>query len=159
MAFYVYTDGAARGNPGPSASGYLVLDEKRKLIVKNSFYNGKQTNNIAEYLAIIAALKKVHSEYGSSASILLYSDSELVVNQLTMNYKVRDKKLKALHSEALKLALKFTGCKFANVRREDKYVSMVDRELNELLDSIKKDDNDIRMLKKSRTGSQKELFG
>ncbi|MDE1855840.1 MAG: ribonuclease HI family protein [Candidatus Micrarchaeota archaeon] len=156
MKLFIYTDGAARGNPGPSASGYLILDKDKKTVAKFSFYNGERTNNSAEYLAIIAALKKAHGEYGNGAEIELYSDSELVVNQLNMNYKVRERKLKVLYEEASGLAKKFAACVFINVPRENVQISAVDRELNKLLDSIKKDENDIAMIRKA--GRQEGLF-
>lgn len=156
MKLFIYTDGAARGNPGPSASGYLILDKDKKTVAKFSFYNGEMTNNSAEYLAIIAALKKAHGEYGKGAEIELYSDSELVVNQLNMNYKVRDKKLKVLYEEANGLSKNFAACVFINVPRENRHISAVDRELNKLLDSIKKDENDIAMIRKA--GRQEGLF-
>ena len=100
MKFYVYTDGAARGNPGGVLPGLVVLDVKRRVVLKKSFYNGIKTNNVAEYLAIIAALKILIEQYGSGDQIELFSDSELVVNQLNHNYKVKDKRLKELNKEA-----------------------------------------------------------
>ncbi|HVA83145.1 MAG TPA: ribonuclease HI family protein [Candidatus Aquilonibacter sp.] len=136
MVLYIYTDGAARDNPGPSASGYVIFDAGKKLIAKSFFYNGKKTNNIAEYLAIIAALRKVLSEYGERSEIKLFSDSELVVNQLQGNYKVREPKLKALHKEARVIISKLKSCEFANVPRENKFISMVDAQLNLLLDKV-----------------------
>lgn len=134
MLFYIYTDGAARDNPGPSASGFVIFDSAKKLVAKSFFYNGNKTNNIAEYLAIIAALRKVLSEYGSQSEVKLFSDSELVVNQLQGNYKVRDPKLRLLHKEAHQIISKLSSCVFANVPRENKFISMVDAQLNLLLD-------------------------
>jgi len=64
MDLYIYTDGASRGNPGKSASGYLILDSSNKPLLKEVFYNGRKTNNFAEYMAIIAALEKVAKLYG-----------------------------------------------------------------------------------------------
>lgn len=134
MKIQVYTDGASRNNPGPSASGYMIFDEERRAIAKGFFYNGKKTNNIAEYLAIIAALKKVLSEFGAKVDVALFSDSMLVVNQLQGNYKVKDAKLKALWKEAREIVAKFSSCSFESVPRENKFIAMVDEELNLLLD-------------------------
>ncbi|MDE1827854.1 MAG: ribonuclease HI family protein [Candidatus Micrarchaeota archaeon] len=159
MEIHVYTDGAARGNPGPSASGYAIYDQKEKLLVKMFFYNGRQTNNVAEYLAIIAALKKVIEEFGGKAELTLFSDSKLVVNQLGGKYKVNDANLRKLHREASKLAGALLKCRFVDVPRENPHISMVDRELNRLLDNIKKDESDIVAIKKAREGEQKGLFG
>ncbi|MDE1869720.1 MAG: ribonuclease HI family protein [Candidatus Micrarchaeota archaeon] len=152
MLLYIYTDGAARENPGPSASGFVIFDESKKLVAKSFFYNGNKTNNIAEYLAIIAALKKVLSEYGEQSEVKLFSDSELVINQLQGNYKVRDPKLKALHKEAHQIISKLKSCSFANVPRENKFISMVDAQLNRLLDQ--KRDRGEEILKE---GEQKRL--
>ncbi len=154
MKFYVYTDGAARGNPGKSASGFRVLDVKRRVVLKKSFYNGIKTNNVAEYLAIIAALKILIEQYGSGNEIELFSDSELVVNQLNHNYKVKDKRLKELNKEATGIADKFLACTFRNVPRENENISEVDGRLNELLDSIKKNKKDNIVGRES----QKKLF-
>jgi ribonuclease HI len=135
---YIYTDGASRSNPGESASGYQIFDERYKLIVKHSFYNGIKTNNEAEYLAIIAALEKAGAEFGYEKEVHLFSDSQLVVRQLKREYKVRDAGLRELHSKALDLLVRFRSCKLENVPRENKYISMVDGELNDLLDSLGK---------------------
>ncbi|MDE1846245.1 MAG: ribonuclease HI family protein [Candidatus Micrarchaeota archaeon] len=152
MLFYVYTDGAARDNPGPSASGFVIFDSGKRLVAKSFFYNGNKTNNIAEYLAIVAALRKVLSEYGAQSEVALFSDSELVVKQLQGKYKVRDPNLKALHKEASGVIARLGGCKFANVPRENKLISMVDAELNRLLDE-KGEGGAHRNLK----GAQKKL--
>lgn len=137
MEFYIYTDGAARDNPGPSASGFVIFDSRKKLVAKSFFYNGNKTNNIAEYLAIISALRKVLLEYGEQSEVNLFSDSELVVKQLQGKYKVRDPKLKALHKEASGIVARLHSCKFTNVPRENKFISMVDAQLNLLLDKKK----------------------
>lgn len=151
MKFEIYTDGASRSNPGPSASGFVIFENKR-IVAQSFFYNGKKTNNIAEYLAIIAALKKVANEYGAKSEIKLFSDSELVVNQLQGNYKVKDEKLKVLYKEAKSIIAKFSRCEFSNVPRENKHISMVDHELNLLLD--KKEAGEVE---DSRQGTQKRL--
>lgn len=159
MEIHTYTDGAARGNPGPSASGYAIYDKSEKLLARMFFSNGRQTNNVAEYLAIIAALKKVWEEFGSKAELTLFSDSRLVVNQLSGNYKVKDVNLKKLHKEAMAIAAKLSKCKFVDLPRENPQISMVDGKLNELLDNIKKDESDIVAIRKAREGEQKGLFG
>ncbi len=155
MKFYVYTDGAARGNPGRSASGYRILNDRHKLLIRRTFYNGIKTNNAAEYIAIIAALKVVLEEYGSRSEVELFSDSELVVNQLNKNYKVKNGKLKELNKKASLLIEKFEKCSLKNVPRENRYVGAVDGELNELLDKIKRSKRS-NILKKSL--EQKKLF-
>ena len=154
MEFAIYTDGAARGNPGDSASGYYIFVNDR-LIAKRIFYNGIKTNNNAEYIAVISALKKIAEEYGYSNGIKLFSDSELVVNQLKKNYKVKDEKLKEYNKEAMGLISKFDRCDFASVPRTNRYISMVDKDLNKLLDNINKEGRANSIRKK---GHQKDLF-
>ena len=80
MGIEIYTDGAARGNPGASASGYVIYDPSGRQLAKNTIYNGIKTNNQAEYIAIIAALKEAGRLSGKqeawtlSARILEYNE-------------------------------------------------------------------------------------
>ncbi len=131
----IYTDGAARGNPGPSASGYMVFEDG-KLIKKDAFYNGSTTNNTAEYKAIIAALEWCVKNISNvrDAWITLNSDSELVIKQMNGTYKTKSALMKALHRKAEALADSLRNVEFANLRRSDKHISAVDKSLNELLD-------------------------
>jgi ribonuclease HI len=132
----IYTDGASRENPGKSASGYLIIEGKKETL--ETFYNGIKTNNEAEYIAVIAALKKLINEDKDSFPIILYSDSELMIKQLNGKYKVKTLKLIPLKEEVINLSKKFMSCKFLNVPRENKNISKVDYALNVLLDSIEK---------------------
>jgi ribonuclease HI len=136
MVFKIYTDGASRGNPGISASGYVVFDGYMKKIGERYFYNGKATNNAAEYKAVIGALEFVLSIPEAEREMELYSDSQIVVRQLKGEYKVRDTGLRELHGKALTLLGSFKSYKLFNVPREDKNISYVDRQLNHLLDGI-----------------------
>ncbi|MDE1833017.1 MAG: ribonuclease HI family protein [Candidatus Micrarchaeota archaeon] len=131
----VYTDGAARGNPGLSASGFLVEMEGGDSF-EHEEYNGKATNNFAEYTAIIMALEWCgrNLQEPDRLELELYSDSELVVKQINGLYKVRDRKLKALNNEVQRLALQFHVAVFKNVRRTNPKIASVDRRLNALLD-------------------------
>jgi ribonuclease HI len=136
MKLFAYTDGASRGNPGRGASGYLILDASHKALAHNAFADGVCTNNVAEYKAIIAALRKALNL--GCDHIVLSSDSKLAINQLSGNYKVKDKTLKQLNSEAKTLLARFAKRELLNVPRENRHVSEVDRELNELLDAEEK---------------------
>jgi ribonuclease HI len=132
----IFTDGAARGNPGPSASGYQVF-ENGKLIKKEAFYNGIATNNTAEYKAIVAALEWCVGNVSGArdTQITLNSDSELAVRQLNGDYKIKSPLLKTLHRKAKELASALKNVEFANLRRSNRYISAVDRSLNALLDN------------------------
>jgi ribonuclease HI len=134
----VYTDGAARGNPGPSASGFMAYEGK-ELLHKHSEYNGKATNNFAEYTAVLLAMKWCSNiNNAKELSIDLYSDNELVVRQLNQEYKVKSKDLMPLNAQISKLISNFKIVILKNVPRENIYISAVDRSLNELLDTMEK---------------------
>lgn len=136
MLVKIYTDGAARGNPGKSASGYSLSDAHGKLIYKNTEYNGIATNNVAEYNAVVNALRKVIDRLGSDNDVELFSDSKLIVNQINGNYRVKDSKLKELNSEVMVLLSKFRSYSVKDVPRENPGIAAVDRELNLFLDRI-----------------------
>ena len=96
----VYIDGASRGNPGESGIGVLVIrpDASREEIKE---YIGRGTNNEAEYKALIKALAYLVAE--GSPTVKIHTDSQLVANQMNGLWKVKDPKLRILHSEAKKL--------------------------------------------------------
>lgn len=133
----IYTDGAARGNPGESASGFMAL-KNGKVLHKEFEYNGSKTNNYAEYHAIEMALGWCldHLSSPPSAKISLFSDSELVVRQLNGLYKTKVSNLKDLKKRVDDLVSKFAFVKFENLPREDSRISAVDKELNRLLDKV-----------------------
>jgi ribonuclease HI len=139
MDIVIYTDGASRKNPGESASGYMIFDSSEKnLLAKDAIYNGVRTNNEAEYIAIISALKRAADDFGYRIAIRLYSDSELVVRQINGKYKVKEVSLGKLHSEVIKIMGLFDRCTFENVRRENIHIKEVDSLINLLLDSLGK---------------------
>lgn len=96
-----YTDGGARGNPGPSGFGVYITDNKGKKLAELSQYLGHQTNNVAEYSGLLAALEWA-VQNGQSA-LQVVSDSELMVKQIRGVYKVNNSQLQELHAKARKL--------------------------------------------------------
>jgi len=97
----IYTDGGARGNPGPAAIGVYVVDHDGKEILRKSKQIGEATNNIAEYRAVIEALEWIKKNFQSTSKVSdlnfqFYLDSFLVVNQLNGIFKVRQNHLKDL---------------------------------------------------------------
>ena len=101
----IYTDGGARGNPGPAGVGVAIFDEKENLIKTAKKYLGKATNNQAEYKALILALelaKKLGAE-----EVDCFLDSQLIVNQLNRKYKIKDHQLGSLFIKVWNLSL---GC-------------------------------------------------
>jgi len=100
MIVTIFTDGGAKGNPGPAAIGVVMYDEAQKDILRFRKDIGNATNNVAEYTAVLTALKIVKDKRESKVwevdSIKLYSDSKLLVEQLSGNYKVKNEALKEL---------------------------------------------------------------
>lgn len=139
MKLYIYTDGASRGNPGESASGFMLLDSSSKVVHQHVFYNGTCTNNVAEYEAVIAALKEALAR--GYKEVVLHSDSKLIINQISGSYKVKDAKLKELNSKARSLLAGFEKHDLLNVPRTNKGIVAVDRELNLFLDGRGKEKN------------------
>lgn len=110
----IHTDGASRGNPGPAAIGVVIRDEQGRVIAKISEAIGRTTNNRAEYFALIAGLEEA-LRLGAER-VDLRMDSELIVRQLTGQY--RSKELKALHKQTLQLLLKFKSYSIEHIPRE-----------------------------------------
>ena len=130
MKLFIYTDGGARGNPGPAGIGAVIYDEDKKVIAEVSEYLGVATNNQAEYKAVIAALKKAKEIGGTELSF--YLDSELAVKQLNREYKVKNKDLAPLFLEVYNLSLSFKKVSFSHIRRE--FNQVADRLANEAMD-------------------------
>ncbi|KKU14763.1 hypothetical protein A3A20_00725 [Candidatus Wolfebacteria bacterium RIFCSPLOWO2_01_FULL_45_19] len=127
----IYTDGGARGNPGPAAIGVVVGSKHY------GGYIGETTNNVAEYKAIIFALKKVKQLIGKikakTTEIEIRADSELVVRQLNGRYKILDKGLQFLFVEIWNLRLDFKKIDFVHIPREKN--KLADKLVNQALDS------------------------
>jgi len=100
----VYIDGASRGNPGEGAVAFVVYNSNSRELYRGGKKIGRCTNNMAEYIALIEALKYLNGLNGSGKkSVSIYSDSELVVNQINGTYQVRNQRLKKLYDEVMKL--------------------------------------------------------
>ena len=127
----IYTDGGARGNPGPAGIGAVIWDRDRlKIIDTVSKYIGVATNNVAEYRALEAALEKAH-KLGAD-EVDCYLDSELLVKQLRKEYKVKDPGLAALYVKVWNLSLNFKSIKYYHIPREKNIEA--DKLVNEALD-------------------------
>ncbi|MCX6792424.1 MAG: ribonuclease HI family protein [Candidatus Falkowbacteria bacterium] len=114
--YIIYSDGGARGNPGPAAIGAVIKDEANNLVQEISKTIGETTNNQAEYQAILAGLEAVKNLGGEEVDCFL--DSELVVKQLRHEYKVKNKDLAPLFVKVHNLSLQFKKISFTHVRRE-----------------------------------------
>ena len=111
-----HIDGGARGNPGPAGYGAILEDEMGRPVVELSSYLGKQTNNFAEYSGLLAALTYV-TKHGLKA-LKVYSDSELMVKQITGQYKVSNPALKDLHARAKRMIEDLEAFEINHVSRE-----------------------------------------
>lgn len=151
MNIKIWTDGGALNNPGPAAGGIVIEitntdkrgsgtrinadhgAEKRGILRRKTYseYFGETTNNIAEYMALIFALKKIRQLIGSDnlnkAKVSVFMDSELVVRQITNQYKIEEKDLIPLFIEAHNFLVGFPDIKFIHVLREE------NKEANELV--------------------------
>ncbi len=131
---FVYTDGGSRGNPGQSAIGILIIDSDEKIIYKHGEYIGEATNNIAEYTALMKALKNASENFHGEASC--FSDSELMIKQLNGEYKVKNPGIKELFLKIKKLEKEFEKIEYIHVRRENENIIIVDGIVNKVLDEI-----------------------
>lgn len=111
-----YTDGASRGNPGIAGIGVLITDDEGNTIKEISEHIGDTTNNIAEYTALITALREVFEMCAEVVEV--YSDSELMVRQINGVYRVKNEGLKPLYGEAKSLIGKFKSFKIEHIKRE-----------------------------------------
>jgi len=130
----VYSDGASKGNPGPSAIAFMILSEDEKILKKYSKHVGVKTNNQAEYEALISALE--FASKLTSQEVVCYMDSELVVKQLNEEYQVRNRKLKILWSKVHELKQDFKKISFIYVSRTNSYIQEVDGLANQTLNRV-----------------------
>jgi len=128
----VYSDGGARGNPGPAACGILVLSETGEMLDEHMEYLGETTNNVAEYKGVIGALKLARK--AGASEVAAYLDSEVVMRQLTGVYRVREGHLRKLYEEAKKEEKHFAKVTYNHVRREHPRIKHVDKLVNRVLD-------------------------
>lgn len=131
----LFTDGGARGNPGPAAYGYVLEAEDGTVLDARGETIGIATNNVAEYSGLVAGLTKA-LELGVT-ELEVVSDSELVVRQMTGEYRVKNEGLKALNLDACALARKIGKVSYRSVRRE--HNELADRLVNEALDAASGD--------------------
>jgi len=131
MKLIMYTDGGARGNPGPAATGVVIKNQKGEVIKNFGTYLGKQTNNFAEYSAAIEAFEAAYAL--GAEEVELYLDSKLVAEQLNRNWKVKHPEIQKLFLKAWSAMQKFKRATIRHIAREKNKES--DAEVNKVLDS------------------------
>lgn len=137
----LYVDGAARGNPGQAGAGMALYDDTDQLIASSGSYLGPSlTNNRAEYMALILGLEfakecssKNQDAKNQESDLQVFSDSELMVQQMKGVYKVKHPDLKPLHDEARQRVKNFRRVQFQHVPREKN--RMADQLANEAIDN------------------------
>ena len=132
MKARLFTDGGARGNPGPAAYGYVLEAEDGTVLAAHGEAIGVATNNVAEYSALVAGLEKA-CELGLG-ELEVVSDSELMVKQMRGEYKVKNVALRELSLQAAQLARQVGTVRYTAVRRE--HNELADRLVNEALDAV-----------------------
>ena len=132
MELTAHTDGASRGNPGPAAFAYTI-EKDGAIIEEHAEYIGKTTNNIAEYTAFLAVIKRMKSL--GAGEITIYSDSELAVRQINGLYRVKNAGLFPLYQEIMTLSHEFALFRVIHIRREKNILA--DKLANAALDKQK----------------------
>jgi ribonuclease HI len=113
----LFTDGAARGNPGPAGAGAVIISPDGHIVAKVGKFLGESTNNVAEYMGLILGLKRAKAMGIRELEVL--ADSELLVRQLHGDYAVKAEHLKPLHAEAAELLKAFPGAILRHIPREE----------------------------------------
>ncbi len=131
QTFLVYTDGASRGNPGPSAAGFVLKDAAGKVVQICGKKLGVQTNNFAEYSAIHLALETLSENY-SGNSLVFRLDSELAVKQLRGEYKVKNPVIAGFVDQIRTLEKNFSRVEYNHVVRNQN--KEADKLVNDVLD-------------------------
>ena len=136
MKYILYIDGGSRGNPGPAGIGVVICNDKGEALKKYSEEIGETTNNEAEYQALIFGLKKLKQVFGKDkmkqAELEIRMDSELIVKQLSHQYKIEEPNLQKLFLLVWNLMLDFGQMKFVAIPREEN--KEADRLVNQALD-------------------------
>lgn len=130
MKVRIETDGAARGNPGPAGGAAVLYGEDGEVLVRVGVYLGRATNNVAEYVGLLAGLREAR-DLGAS-EVEVRADSQLMVRQLLGQYQVRSEGLIPLYREAISLFRGFEKHRISHVPRERNRAA--DRAANDTVD-------------------------
>ena len=131
--FIINIDGASRGNPGPSAAAWVIQDKDGQILIEEGLYLGKETNNRAEYFGLLFGLEDALLLKADSVEVR--SDSQLLVRQMTGEYRVKNTDLKPIYLRAKRLSQSIANFKITHVPREENKVA--DHAANVALDAEK----------------------
>jgi ribonuclease HI len=135
QTLFINTDGGSRRNPGHAATGYVIKDDAGNVLELCGNYIGIQTNNVAEYQAVLHAYQKIKERWGSEVgglTLKFYTDSQLVVNQLQGSFRIKNEGLKKLISQIKQLEGEFKDVQYHYVPRAQN--SEADSLVNKALD-------------------------
>jgi ribonuclease HI len=127
----LFTDGGARGNPGPAAYGFVLESEDGTVLAAEGEAIGNATNNVAEYSGLIAGLEKAIELHVPQVEVV--SDSELMVKQMRGEYRVKNEALRQLYDEATALARRLGNVEYRHVKRA--HNELADKLVNDALDA------------------------
>jgi lactoylglutathione lyase len=136
LKLLLYSDGGARGNPGPAAIAFIAQNEKNETVAADTRFIGVHTNNQAEYEALLFALN--YAVEANASEVACYVDSELVFKQVNGEYAVKDNLLQAYWRKVREIILCFRKISFYNVRRSHPQIRQADELVNETLDKQSK---------------------
>jgi len=131
MKATLYTDGGARGNPGPAAYGYVLEADDGTVLAAHGERIGIATNNVAEYNGLVEGLRKAIELHVADVEVV--SDSELLVKQMRGEYRVKNAALRTLSLQAAALARQLDSVEYRHVKRADN--ELADTLVNEALDA------------------------
>lgn len=136
MKLIIFTDGASRGNPGKASYGFVILSESEKIIYKEGKAIGIATNNVAEYKAVLSSFAYVRDRIKkpSKLDIQVYTDSQLVANQLSGKYKIKNIVLGEIINKIKEIERRFLSVKYEHVYREEN--KLADKMANQALDEL-----------------------
>ncbi len=126
----IFTDGASRGNPGPASFGVVITDPKGKVLLEHNKVLGSQTNNFAEYTALLEGL--LAAAEGGAKVVTVKADSQFMIRQMKGEYKVKAPGIIPLYQQCQKVVPMFEAIEFIHIPREEN--SHADRLANEALD-------------------------
>lgn len=131
MKVTIFTDGGSRGNPGPSATGVVIKDEHGQVLAAYGEYLAKQTNNYAEYSAVISGLQKAYAL--GATEVIMLMDSKLACEQLNRRWKVKHPEIQKLFVRAWNEMQKFKKVSIRHIPRERN--KEADAQVNKTLDT------------------------
>jgi ribonuclease HI len=131
MKARLFTDGGARGNPGPAAYGFVLESDDGTVLAAEGEAIGTATNNVAEYSGLIAGLQKALELHVPDVEVV--SDSELMVKQMRGEYRVKNEALRELYDEATALARRLGNVEYRHVKRA--HNELADKLVNDALDA------------------------